>query len=180
MSVIPVCPVSWSPKSHQRHWRSTGIWKGLNTLCGQCPHGLRARTTHAYTCWWAPSYSQCSSWYFSVALSRVLVWLSATPQIWTNSWRARHRRREYDWWLHTCTLLVMHIKLPWVVWTASTPFHLLYQVLSSTSIDTLLSWRMTMMERVPTIFFAWYKYVDTCRGGKIWIKRNQSKSMWYY
>jgi len=26
----------------------------------------------------------------------------------------------------------------------------------------------------------WYKCVDTCRGGKIWIKRNQSKPRWYY
>jgi len=44
----------------------------------------------------------------------------------------------------------------------------------------VLAWRMTTMERVPTIFFAWYKYVDTCRGGKIWINWNHSKSMWYY
>jgi len=45
------------------------------------------------------------------ALARALVCPPATPQIWTNSCRTRHRLRAYDWWLHTCTLLVMHIKL---------------------------------------------------------------------
>jgi len=29
-----------------------------------------------------------------------------------NSYRARHRLRTYDWLLHTCTLMVIHIKLP--------------------------------------------------------------------
>jgi len=31
---------------------------------------------------------------------------------WTNSCRARHRLCTYDWRLHTCTLLVMYIKVP--------------------------------------------------------------------
>jgi len=110
VSVIPVCPASWSPKSHQRHWRPTGIWKWLDTLCGQCPHGVRARTPHIYTCQWSPSYSQFSFVY--CALARALVCPPATPQIWTNSCRARHRLSAYDWWLHACTLLVIYIKLP--------------------------------------------------------------------
>jgi len=33
------------------------------------------------------------------ALTRTLVYPPATPQIWTNSCRARHRLRAYDWWL---------------------------------------------------------------------------------
>ena len=48
--------------------------------------------------------------------ARALVCPPATPQIWTNSFRARHRLRAYDWWLHswwlyTRTWLVMYIKL---------------------------------------------------------------------
>ena len=114
VSVIPVCPGSWSPQSHERHWRNAGNWKDLSTLCGQYPHGLRTRIPHAYTCRWPPSYSQWSSCCLSeiscCALARALVCPPATPQIWTNSCRAR--LRAYDWWLHTCTQLVMQIKLP--------------------------------------------------------------------
>jgi len=199
--VIPVCPASWSPKSHQRHWRPTGIWKGLSMLCGQCPHGLRARTPHKYTCQWSPSYSWCLS-----------CCLSAAPL--PGSWSARQRPRRFEQIVAALVTECVHAtgdctrapcwwctpNYSWGAWDASTSFHLMHQVLSPTSIDTLLAWRMTTMERVPTIFFAWflilecllrshlskkskkhwYKYVDTCRGGKIWIKRNQSKLMWYY
>ena len=88
---FPVCPASWSPKSHQRHWRPAGNWKDLSTLCGQCPHGLRARTPHAYTCRWVPSYSRCSSYwsYFlipkitSAALAPCRQLKGPQPAVWT-------------------------------------------------------------------------------------------------
>jgi len=47
-----------------------------------------------------------------LSLARGLVCPAATPQIWTNICRARHRLRAYAWWLHMCTLQVMRIKLP--------------------------------------------------------------------
>jgi len=83
VSVIPVCSFSWSPKSHHWHWRPAGNWKGLSTLCGQCTHGLRARTPHTYTCRCPPSYSRCSS-----------SWLSAAPL--PRPWSARQRPHRLE------------------------------------------------------------------------------------
>jgi len=210
VSVIPVCPAR-SPKSHQGHWHPTGIWKGLSTLCGQCPHGLHARTPHVYACQWPPSYSQCPSYC-----------LSAAPL--PGPWSARQRPHRFERIVVTLVTDCVHVhttgdctrvacwwstsNYPWGAWAASTPFHLLHQVQSPTSIDTRYmkdirpGWQQWEIERFiirqppmgekddydgensnngacSYIFFAWYKYVDTCRGGKIWIKRNQSKSMWY-
>ena len=143
MSVIPVCPVSWSPKSHERYWCPTGIWKGLITLCGLCPHGLRARTPHAYTCWWPPSYSQCSS-----------SCLSAAPLL--GPWSDCQRPHRFEQIIAVLVTDCVHTtgdctrapcwwwtsNYPWGAWVASTPFHLLHQVQSPTSIDTLLVWRI--------------------------------------
>jgi len=41
-----------------------------------------------------------------------LVWSLVTHQIWTNSGCAHHKLCAYAWWLHTCTLKVILIKLP--------------------------------------------------------------------
>jgi len=124
VSVIPVCPASWSPKSHHWHWRPAGNWKGLSTLCGQCPHGLRARTPHAYTCQWPPSYSWCSS-----------CWLSVAPL--PRPWSARQQTHRFEQIVAALVTDCVHTtgdcthvpcwwcssKYPWGAWAASTPQH---------------------------------------------------------
>ena len=103
--------------------------------------------------------------------------LSAAPL--RGPWSARQRPHRFEQIVAALVTDCLHMtgdctrvpcwwytsNYPWGAWSAITPFHLLYQVPSPTSIDTLLAWRMTTMERVP-IFSAWYKYVDTYRGGK--------------
>jgi len=180
VSVIPVCVVSWSPKSYQCHWTPYTNFKGPEYAVWTVPTRFAYKNTSyihmlmvlklflifilLFVCW---------------SLVRSLVCPSANPQIWTNSYRARHRLRTYDWLLHSCTLLVMTSNYSWRAWVASAPFHLLYQVRSLTSVDTLSAWRMRTIDRVRTILFAWYKYADTCRGGKIWVKRNNRNNVYY-
>jgi len=91
--VIPVVPTFGSPELPRRHRRQTGIWKDEDI-------------TITFTCWWPAR----SVWWYSVSISASMVCLPATCEIWTNIYCAHHRLRACAWWLHTCTLNVMHIK----------------------------------------------------------------------
>jgi len=101
--VIPVVPTFGSPELPQRRQRWTGIWKEEG-MPRDSAH--TARMTHTFTCQWPA----CSVQWYSVSMSAFMVCLLATYEIWMNICCTHHRLRAYDWWLHTCTLNVVHIK----------------------------------------------------------------------
>jgi len=176
VSVIPVCPAR-SPKSHQGHWHPTGIWKGLSTLCGQCPHGLHARTPHVYACQWPPSYSQCPSYY-----------LSAAPL--PGPWSARQRPHRFERIVVTLVTDCVHVhttgdctrvpcwwstsNYPWGAWAASTPFHLLHQVQSPTSIDTRYMKDIRPGWQQWSVFLHFFRLVQIC--GHVPRRENLNKT----